>query len=58
MAEKEICRPFTVSAIQAFRNSQFSGGEYLQLCYTRMLFKLENGQLKWEYTDVPSYLKP
>ena len=48
-AEKEICQTFKVSAMRAMRFSQFAAGDYIQLCYSRLTFRLENNQLKWAF---------
>jgi hypothetical protein len=58
MAEKEICSAFKVTAMRAIRSSIFQPGEYLYRCYTRVNLELEDGQLKWEFGEVPAYLKP
>lgn len=56
--EREICRVFKVSAMRAYRSSQFQPGEYLHLCYGRVTFRLENGQLKWEFGQIPGMPNP
>jgi hypothetical protein len=56
-AEREICTGFKVSAMRAVRASQFAAGEYLQLCFIRVHFRLEDGEMKTEYVEVPDYIK-
>jgi hypothetical protein len=56
-AEKEICTAFKITAMRTLRNSVFTPGPYLRLCYTRIIFKLEDGQMKWEFTEVPAYIR-
>jgi hypothetical protein len=56
-AEKEICTAFKITAMRTLRNSVFTPGPYLNLCYTRIIFKLEDGQMKWEFSDVPAYIR-
>jgi hypothetical protein len=55
-AEREICTGFKISAMRAIRYSQFAQGEYLNLCYVRVIFRLEDGEMKTEYTRVPDYV--
>ncbi|HEX5057631.1 MAG TPA: hypothetical protein VFX02_14175 [Gammaproteobacteria bacterium] len=50
MAEKEICKRFNVPAIRAIRSSQFSGGDYVELCFIKLTLGLENGETNWSYT--------
>lgn len=57
-AEREICEEFKVSAMRTLRGSMFAPGDYLQLCFTRVTFKLEDGQLKWEFGPVPGIVQP
>jgi hypothetical protein len=56
-ADREICTGFKVSAMRAIRASQFASGDYLQLCYIRVNFRLEDGEMKTEYVEVPDYIR-
>jgi hypothetical protein len=49
MAENEICKRFNVPAIRALRSSQFSGGDYVRLCFIKLTLGLENGETNWSY---------
>lgn len=46
---KEACRPFNVNAIRAVRNSRFSTGPYLRVCYLTLTFWIQDGQPAWRY---------
>jgi hypothetical protein len=49
MAEQEICKRFNVPAIRALRSSQFSGGDYVNLCFIKLTFGMEYGETNWTY---------
>ena len=48
-SSRGVCKPFNVPAIRAVRSSQFSAGEYLQLCFITLTFSMQNGQPQWRY---------
>jgi hypothetical protein len=43
------CRLFNIAAIRAVRSSQFTEGEYVHLCFTRLTFEMRDGQVSWGY---------
>jgi hypothetical protein len=56
-AERDICTGFKVAAIRAVRTSQFAPGDHLDLCYIRVNFRLEDGQMQTDYSEVPDYIR-
>src|SRR5687767_7373986 len=56
-AEREICTGFKVAAMRAVRASQFAAGDYLNLCFIRVNFRLEDGVMQTEYVETPDYIK-
>jgi hypothetical protein len=56
-AERDICTGFKVEAMRAVRASQFTSGEYLRVCYIRVNFRLVEGEMETDYSEVPDYIK-
>lgn len=46
---REICKSFNVNAIRAIRSSVFAPGDYVRVCFLRVVFEMKDGEYTWRY---------